>query len=202
MARVEGAPLGATKGTSWGTAEGTSGGTASVPSAVLGTALYLASALMLFAGFVSAHVVLRGSAPQWPPAGQPRLPLAVTGANTVVLLASGVATLLAARAREGRAAARWLARAAALGGLFLLIQGAEWIRLLRFGMLARPGPYGGTFYTLVGTHAAHAAGGFVALATAAHRGDRLGGGRLAATALYWGFVVLVWPAIYALVFLG
>ena len=60
-----------------------------VPSATLAMALFIATEVMFFAGLVSAFLVLRAEALVWPPPGQPRLPLGVTGLNTVLLVASG-----------------------------------------------------------------------------------------------------------------
>lgn len=51
--------------------------------------VFLASEVMLFAALVSAFLVLRAEAAAWPPPGQPRLPVTVSGLNTVVLLCSG-----------------------------------------------------------------------------------------------------------------
>jgi heme/copper-type cytochrome/quinol oxidase subunit 3 len=170
-----------------------------VPSVVLGTAIYLASALMLFAGFVSAYLVLRGSARAWPPAGQPRYPIVVTTVNTLVLLASGACVWRARREADAIACGRWMRRAAWLGALFVIVQGIEWARLVAFGLLRGDGPYAGTFYTLVGTHALHALAGLAFLALAARaRAPRRD--VASAAALYWGFVVLIWPILYALVF--
>ena len=67
---------------------------------------------MLFAGLLSAFLVSRASAPFWPPANQPRLPVAVTGLNTGLLVLSGltmwrVVRLL--RQHDKTGAMRWMA---------------------------------------------------------------------------------------------
>jgi heme/copper-type cytochrome/quinol oxidase subunit 3 len=154
---------------------------------------------MLFAGFVSAYLVLRGSLPSWPPAGQPRFPLWLVSLNTLVLLGSGYAMWRATRSGEPVRRRAWLRWALGLGAVFLVVQGIEWARLVSYGFLADAGPYGGIFYTLVGTHALHALGGLVVLAWVA-RPLELSRGRLQASALYWGFVVTLWPLLYVLVF--
>lgn len=169
-------------------------------NAVVGTVIYLVTALMLFAGFASAYLVLRAAAPAWPPAGQPRLPLGVTAANSAVLLASGILVLRSRSAPDHFRQAHLLYGAAALGAVFLAVQGFEWVRLVRFGFVMSAGPYASTFYTLVGAHALHALGGLAILAVTARRVAR-GRGNLAAGALYWGFVVAIWPVLYALLFL-
>jgi heme/copper-type cytochrome/quinol oxidase subunit 3 len=63
---------------------------------------FLSAETMFFAGLISAFFVLRLSAAVWPPPLQPRLPVLVTGLNTLVLLASSVAMLAALRASEIR----------------------------------------------------------------------------------------------------
>src|SRR5204862_4648686 len=106
--------------------------------------------VMFFGGLVSAFLVLRVTAAQWPPPLQPRLPVGVTGVNTLVLLASSVALLAAARATERDdtpGLVRLLVIAAALGTVFLIVQGYEWVRLVSFGLTVSAGAYGGTFYT-------------------------------------------------------
>jgi len=59
---------------------------------------FLSAETMFFAGLISAFFVLRLSAAVWPPPLQPRLPVLVTGLNTLVLLASSVAMIAALRA--------------------------------------------------------------------------------------------------------
>jgi len=51
--------------------------------------------------------------------------------------------------------------AAGLGGVFLLVQGYEWVRLVQFGLTLSSDAYGTTFYTLIGAHAAHVLGALV-----------------------------------------
>ena len=172
-----------------------------VSNGVVGTLAYLATALMLFAGFVSAYLVLRAAAAgDWPPAGQPRLPRGVTAGSTAVLLLSGWLALRATRAGEDRSRIRFLRGAVALGTLFLAVQGLEWVRLVRYGLVMSSGLYAATFYATVGAHALHALGGLVVLALTARRLES-GRGNLAASALYWGFVVCIWPVLYVVLYL-
>ncbi len=180
-----------------------------VSNARLGMWMLIATETMFFGGMVGAFLVLRLSAPVWPPPLQPRLPVAVTALNTLVLLASSYTLGRALRAIRGgdrRGLARWLGRTALLGGLFLAVQGSEWVRLVRFGLTVSSGAYGGTFYTLIGTHGVHVLGALVWLALvlgACARGrytarDHVG---VATCAMYWHFVVALWPILYVLVYL-
>jgi cytochrome c oxidase subunit 3 len=165
--------------------------------------------VMFFGGLVSAFLVLRVTAAQWPPPLQPRLPVGVTGVNTLVLLASSVAMAAAGRAlarNDARTLTRRLLLAGALGLTFLLVQGYEWIRLVGYGLTVWSGAYGTTFYTLIGTHAAHvvAALAWVGVtAWLAARGRFADGqaGVMRACAIYWHFVVALWPVLYVAVYL-
>ena len=169
----------------------------------------IAGEVMFFAALVSGFFVLRLAAPLWPPPLQPRLPVFVTGLNTLVLLGSSAAMLAATRAARrgdrGRAV-RHLALTAALGATFLGVQGYEWLRLIEYGLTVSSGAYGATFYTLIGIHAAHVMGALVLLAITlafAARGRFLDGrpAILRACAIYWHFVVALWPILYVAVYL-
>lgn len=170
---------------------------------------FLSAETMLFAAFVSGFFVLRLAAPQWPPPLQPRLPVIVTGFNTFVLLTSSAALIVAMgafRHRDRTRLVRGLALTAALGTLFLAVQGYEWVRLIHYGLHVTSGAYGGTFYTLIGLHAAHVLGALVWLGVAlrlAARGRFLDGhaGILRACAIYWHYVVGLWPILYVSVYL-
>lgn len=180
------------------------------PAAILGTLLVIAGDVMLFAGLLYAFWVLRLAAPVWPPPLQPRLPVGVTAMNTAILLASGVAVVWAvggpgvpSRLRL----LRGLGTGALLGALFIAIQGYEWVRLVRFGMTIASSAYGSLFYALVGAHAVHvlAALGWLATILLLVWRGWVSGRRpalLRACALYWFFVVALWPVLYLSVYLG
>ncbi|MFQ5632336.1 MAG: hypothetical protein ACE5I1_26500, partial [bacterium] len=59
-------------------------------NSIVAMLLFIGAELMFFAGLIGAFIVLRFGAMDWPPAGQPRLPVAVTGINTAILLFSGL----------------------------------------------------------------------------------------------------------------
>ncbi len=177
---------------------------------LLATLVFIAAEVMLFAGLVSAYWVLRLAAPVWPPPLQPRLPVGLTAVNTGVLLASSAVLVGGLRALwrgARRQAVRRLAGAAALGATFLVVQGVEWVRLLHFGLTVASGTYGAAFYTLIGAHALHVAGALIWLGLTTRRlaRGRLLGPRppaLRACALYWHFVVALWPVLYVSVYLA
>lgn len=166
-------------------------------NAAVGMSLWLFAEAMFFAGLISAYLVGRAGAEVWPPPGQPRLPVLSTAWNTLILLASGQTMRLAWRAGDG--ARGLLGVTAVLGLAFVLLQGGEWVRLVGFGLTTSSSLYGAYFYTLVGAHALHAVAG-VLLVLAAWRLAGSAGLRTAA-AMYWLFVVWLWPVLYILVYL-
>jgi cytochrome c oxidase subunit 3 len=173
-------------------------------------ALLLGAESMFFGGLVAAFLQLRLAAPVWPPPGQPRLPLGLTAVNTAVLLASSYTfarALRAARVDDRAGLLRWLGLTGALGAGFLAVQGVEWARLVHFGLTVSSGVYGAAFYTLVGVHGAHVLGAvtwlLVTLRVAGGgRYDRRDHVGLACCAMYWHFVVALWPILYTLVYLA
>jgi heme/copper-type cytochrome/quinol oxidase subunit 3 len=171
-------------------------------------ALLVFTEVMMFAGFVSAFVIVRSAAPigAWPPPDQPRLPVERTALNTLALLLSGLALWVAGRRfrRIGPDAARaGMIAALALGAAFVGLQGSEWVALLRHGMTLTSSQLGSFFYLIIGAHALHAVAAIVALSLALRRlvQGRLTESRLAAVQLFWYFVVLVWPILYWRVYL-
>jgi heme/copper-type cytochrome/quinol oxidase subunit 3 len=169
--------------------------------------MLLGGETMFFGGLVIAFLQLRLGAPVWPPPGQPRLAIGLTAVNTLVLLASSGTLARALRGDDRVGLVRWLGGTWGLGVLFLLIQGVEWTRLVHFGLRVSSGIYGATFYTLIGVHGAHVLGAAVwlgAMLWLARRG-RLTRARhvaLDCCAIYWHFVVALWPVLYVLVYLA
>jgi heme/copper-type cytochrome/quinol oxidase subunit 3 len=165
---------------------------------------------MFFGGLIIAFLDLRLGASQWPPVGQPRLPVGLTAVSTVVLLVSSYTMMHAmgaARIGDRAGLLRRLAATWGLGALFLAVQGVEWVRLVRFGLTVASGVYGATFYTLIGMHGVHVLGAVIwlsAVLVLAARGryqpQALTG--LMCCGMYWHFVVALWPILYLLVYLA
>ena len=180
-----------------------------VSNARLAVLMFLAAEAMFFAGLIGAFIVFRLGSATWPPPFQPRLPIAVTGINTVILLLSGGTMRLALRAiRLGTVEklVRYLLATMLLGGLFLSIQGYEWLHLIQFGLTVSSGIYGATFYTLIGCHGLHVLGAVLWMAVVLIQARH---GRFTARShtgveictMYWTFVVGLWPILYGLVYL-
>ena len=176
-----------------------------IPSGVMGMLLFVFTEVMLFAGLISAHTIVKAAANEWPPAGQPRLPFAETMVNTAALLASGVFLVFAhvAWRKNPKLAKLPMLFATLLGAFFVIFQGREWAAMLAQGLTLQSSPYGSFFYTIVGIHALHAIGAICAMTWAwfrLHRG-RLTLGQFSTVEVFWYFVVLVWPMIYFRVYL-
>jgi cytochrome c oxidase subunit 3 len=176
-----------------------------VSNGVLGMVLFCFVEAMLFAGLISAHTIVRSNAIEWPPPGQPRLPVERTMINTAALLLSAPVLFWAGRVfqRNRRAALRPMGLAIALGAFFVAFQGWEWLALLREGLTLTSSQHGSFFYLIVGMHAVHAVAALGALVWAFRRlvDLRLEPGAFGATAVFWYFVVLVWPILYWRVYL-
>jgi heme/copper-type cytochrome/quinol oxidase subunit 3 len=170
----------------------------------MGMLIFVFTEIMFFAGFVSAFTIIRSSAMVWPPAGQPRLPMDETLMNTAALIASGVALFVAQRVfKRNRAQARWpLLVAIVLGGAFVALQGVEWVRMLAAGLTLTSSVLGSFFYTVIGLHALHAIAALFLLVRVLIRSfdGRLRSDQLASAAIFWYFVVGVWPVIFLRVY--
>ena len=172
--------------------------------------LFIGAEVMFFAGLIGAFIVFRFGSAIWPPPLQTRLPVEVTGVNTVILLFSAYTMFRAWRAvrngnRRGLLQGLWMT--AILGAIFLAVQGYEWIRLLGFGLTMSSGVYGATFYTLIGFHALHVFGAlcWLLVVLTMARNNRFSANRHVALDLcgmYWSFVVILWPVLYTLVYLN
>jgi heme/copper-type cytochrome/quinol oxidase subunit 3 len=180
-----------------------------IPSTRIAMVALMTSELMLFAGLVGMYLVVRLSGTVWPPADQPRLPIAVTALNTLVLFGSLVPMTRAMRAivRDDRArAASALALTTALGAVFLAVQGFEWIRLVGHGLTLASSQYGASFYVLIGCHAMHvlAAVLWLAIVTVLARRGRFSARHhagLEMCGIYWFFVAGLWAFLFPLVYL-
>lgn len=182
----------------------------SLNSSFLGLLIFLGTEAMFFAGLVSAFLILKAGTAVWPPVDQPRLPVAITALNTLVLLASAYTmhrAVKAGRAGQQKALTNWLAITGALGTIFLGVQGTEWMQLVNFGLTFTSSNYGATFYTLIGAHGLHVLAAvlvwglvFVRALQQRYLASKHNG--LLLCRAYWFFVVGIWPLLYGLVYLG
>ncbi|MBK1878556.1 cytochrome c oxidase subunit 3 [Pelagicoccus mobilis] len=176
-------------------------------NSVLGVIIFIMAEVMFFLGLISAFMISKANAVEWPPVGQPRLPVEATAFNTAILLLSGVTMYLTGRAfdREGFSSKSKMLFLVTLGlgTFFVVFQGFEWARILSDGLTMQSGNYGAFFYLIIGAHAIHAVGSLIAqgrLFWKFRKGTlRLQSFRAGQT--FWYFVVGVWPVLYYLVYL-
>ena len=171
----------------------------------MGMLLFVLTELMLFAGLISGFSIIRSGAMVWPPPGQPRLPVEETAFNTVALLASGLALVIARRrfrSDRTRALAPLLG-SILLGAFFVVFQGVEWVALIGEGLTLTSSSLGSFFYLIIGLHAFHAivALGVLVYASVRLRRGWLASSQLATAEVLWYFVVGLWPVLYTVVYL-
>ena len=162
----------------------------------VGLWFFLATVVMLFAGFTSA-ILVRRTSPDWQEI--PLLPLLRW--NTLVLLASSL-TLEHARTLARRAQRKetrtWLAVTTFLGILFLTGQIGAWRQFQALGLFLAGNPHSSFFYILSGVHGAHLVGGLFGLAYLLVRPGRVAALNLWAT--YWHFLGGLWLYLFVMLF--
>ena len=173
---------------------------------VLGMVLFVASEAMFFAAFFGGYFTIKANAPEWPPAGTPHLEIDIASILTVILVISSITIQLSLRSiRSGsiRRSTVWLGVTIVLGICFLSLQLYDYSQL-GFGL--KDGVFGTLFYVMTGIHMAHVLGGVVFLALVFGQSWR---GRLSAThhdplaagAIYWDFVDVVWLCLFTVFYL-
>jgi cytochrome c oxidase subunit 3 len=180
------------------------GGVSSIPVAKVGLGVFLAVVGALFALFVSAYVMRMGLA-DWRPVPKPTLLWVNTG---VLMLASGALQWARSAADRGDAdkvkTALLAAGAATLA--FVVGQAWAWRQLTSEGWFLASNPASTFFYLITALHGLHLLGGLVALARNAVRAwrgadpERLRLG-LDLCSMYWDFLLLVWLALFGLLWL-
>lgn len=175
-----------------------------ISSSQIATWLLLTGIAMLFAGFSSAFIVLRG-VPSWEGI---QLPWLVWG-NTLILLASSGTLELSRRAvKAGSPAFRqWLAVTGILGVTFVAGQIQLWRQMTASGMDLASTIHSSFFYVMSGIHALHILGGLIGLALVIAKAYS---GRLSSTsfeplrlcATYWHFMAGVWLYLLLLLVLA
>ncbi len=173
---------------------------------VLGMVLFVASEAMFFGAFFAGYFTIKDNAKVWPPPGIPHLKIDIATILTIILVASSVVIQLSLRSiRKGveRRARLLLGITIALGITFLLLQLYDYSQL-GFGL--KDGTFGTLFYVMTGIHMAHVFGGvvFLALVFSQAMGGALTPSNhdsLAAGAIYWDFVDVVWLLLFTTFYL-
>ncbi len=129
--------------------------------------------------------------------------------HTVFLFLSGLTMWKAVSASRRTSLTRmwpWLFGTLALGALFLVGQGSEYLALVRQGITIGQSPLHAAFFTLVGLHAIYALAGILLLAiipkfALARHGGPSRENLVESAALYWYFVAALWLAIFCVSYL-
>lgn len=179
-----------------------------ISNARLAVVMLIVAESMFFAGLIGAYLVFRYGSRIWPPANLPRLPIGITWANTLVLMASAMTmwnAVQASRTDDRQRLRRYIVATLVLGVTFVAVQGMEWARLVGHGLTLSSGTYGTTFYTLIGCHAAHVAVGMLWLGVVGVgvlRGWFTRGVDVIVETcgIYWAFVCALWLVLFALVY--
>ena len=178
-----------------------------VSSSIFATVILIMTEVMFFAALISAYMIIRSGSEEWPPWGQPRLPVFATALNSLALLASAFCLHRSVKLFSSQASRskQLLALTIALGTVFVSVQGYEWVQLISFGLTITSSTYGGVFYLIIGAHGLHVIGGLLALLACLKRlnstSQLLTIDNLRAAQIFWYFVVGVWPVLYTLVYL-
>ncbi len=191
------------------TAQNEPSAAASQRTAVFGMTVFLASEAMLFAGLIGGYIVLRLSSATWPPSPDlPKLPVLLTGINTIFLVASSFTYHFAEVAvKKGKKGLPWMFVTVFLGTLFLCVQAYEWYHMHHEGLWFNTGgAYGSSFFVLTGFHGLHVFVGVLMIAWGLLR--QLGGAYTAQShtyrilaGMYWHFVDVVWVFLYSILYL-
>ena len=185
-----------------GVAQPTEGTQPASTTAVFGMLVFLASDLMLFAGFFAAYFMLRGQSEVWPPTGVD-LAVAPAAAGASALLISSLTLYLASRATRHRPPRRttgWLSLTAVLGAVFLVLQVKDYLTI---DFTISGSAYGAIYWTLTGIAGLHVLIGIGLVLLLMWRSSRIAtqtDAPLATTAYFWHMVVAVSIVIFLVVF--
>lgn len=163
--------------------------------------ILICSELLVFGAALIGYAGARAFDPAGFAAAQDELDRLAGALNTAVLLTSGLFAALAVEgARSGSAgtARRWLAAAALLGGVFLVVKGHEYAGEIAAGRgLDTPGFFM-LYFLITGFHALHVVAGLVILGLVA-RWPTIE--NLETGTAFWHMVDLVWVIIFPCLYL-
>jgi cytochrome c oxidase subunit III len=176
-----------------------------IANGVLGMVIFTVTEAMFFLALISAFVIIKSHWTEWPPAGQPRLPVGQTAFNTALLILSAPLLFTASRrfVADHTQGGKLLLGAILSGGAFVVLQGMEWIALIREGLTLTSSSHGSFFYLIVGIHALHVviAMGILGYVWLRHQKGTLDNAGIWTAEVLWYFVVGVWPILYWQVYL-
>ena|ERR1700716_2082775 len=170
--------------------------------------IFILSDMVMFSALFAAYAVLRDNAAGGP-TGAELFDLRKVFIETMCLLVSSYTCGLGALSAERRQPARFLIFSAltfALGAAFLFIEVSEFAGMVRQGAGPSRSAFLSAFFTLVGTHGIHVAGGLIALiylvAQVIAKGLQAAVlRRLLCWSLFWHALDIVWVGVFTLVYL-
>jgi cytochrome o ubiquinol oxidase subunit 3 len=166
--------------------------------------IFILSDMVMFSALFAAYAVLSGNTAGGPTAGQ-LFNLRNVFIETMCLLLSSYTCGIGVLCRT----TRFLIFAAltfALGAAFLFIEATEFARMVEIGAGPSRSGFLSAFFTLVGMHGIHVAGGLLALGylVAQVIAKELGAAvlrRLLCWSLFWHALDIVWVGVFTLVYL-
>ena len=174
---------------------------------LLGMLLFIISEVMVFGAFFTAYFFIRVvNGDKWFPVGDHKLPVAVAGVNTAILVSSSLTMHWAQTSvkngnRFGLKAG--MLTTFLLGATFLFVQINEYVHI---GFAPHDFAQGTIFYGLTGLHGAHVFVGLTLLLMVnirafrghftpeEHRGVEVPG-------IYWHFVDIMWIVVFTTVYI-
>ena len=174
----------------------------------MGMFIFLASEVMFFGSLFAMYFYMYGSHLNWPPSGTRAVSVfPLPTINTVILLTSGATMHLSHTAIQRGNRRRyliWLVATIALGVAFEAGQAFEFSTAeIHF----TTNQFASAFFAMTGFHGLHVFGGLVFLSLVLYRSLRgqfnaehhVG---VAASAIYWHFVDLVWVFLFGILYIG
>jgi cytochrome o ubiquinol oxidase subunit 3 len=170
--------------------------------------IFILSDMVMFSALFAAFAVLRGNTAGGP-TGAELFDLRNVFIETMCLLLSSYTAGLGALSAERRQPERFLIFAVltfVLGAAFLFIEVSEFARMVEKGAGPSRSAFLSAFFTLVGTHGVHVAGGLIALIYLAAQVIAQGLQaavlrRLLCWSLFWHALDIVWVGVFTLVYL-
>ena len=174
----------------------------------MGMLLFVASESVFFLLLITNYIFYNHPADRALSGAQLLNPLK-SGVFSIALLSSSLTMHLAGSSAQRQLYRRvgwWLAGTLALGTVFLVGQGTEYVQLLREHVTISRNLFGTTFFTLTGFHGLHVFLGLVMLAVllglaVCGRGREPTAPAVDAISIYWHFVDAVWIVIFSVIYL-
>ena len=175
---------------------------------MMGMFIFISSEVMFFGALFAMYFYLTGSHLSWPPIGTrgvPAFPLPTV--NTVVLLSSGITCHIAHTAiqrGDRRQLVLWLVMTILLGAAFEVGQVYEFVTA---HINLTTNQFSSAFFLMTGFHGGHVFGGLIFLTLILGRAlngqfDARHHVGVAACAIYWHFVDVVWIFLYGILYIG